>query len=210
MSQDLSLSPRMKIVIQELASLCILLTGPMFCGKTDELLRLVDLLSHMKRRLVLIRPTRDTRDRVAKSRSGRRQRTFVYLKGDDIAGFINLINEHDIICIDEFQFFSPEFIPVIQEAMRNGKQFLIAGLDTDFRAIPFPITLKLMSIPEVEIFRYRAVCHKCRKYNATRSQRLVNGKPASRDEEVFVVENAKKKKSPVCYQARCVHCHEVA
>lgn len=180
-------------------------TGPMACGKTLELVRHLRIHSEQRVPTICVRPATDTRSDDVRSRSGL---TFagVTVPNDDPQTLAEILSKYDVIGVDEFQFFSPRMVPLLHDAMRNGKTILISGLDTDFRGEVFPAALALLALPETIVQRTRAVCAVCRQHNATRTQRLKNGEPVRRDEPVVEVEGAE---ATTTYEPRCVEHHAV-
>ena len=83
----------------------------------------------------------------------------------------------------------------------NNKRVIVAGLDTDFRGEPFSVMPQLMAIAEF-VDKITAICMKCGN-PATKTQRLINGKPADYNDPIVLI-GAKES-----YEARCRNCHEV-
>lgn len=180
-------------------------TGPMACGKTLELVRHLQIYAEQRVPAVCIRPATDTRSNDVRSRAGMSVGG-VTIPPDDLDALKRLLFCHEVIGVDEAQFFSPNVVPVLHNAVRDGKTVLVAGLDTDFRGDMFPTALALLSLPETIVHRTRAVCGVCRQHNATRTQRLKNGVPVSRTEPTVAVEGAG---DAVTYEARCLEHHIV-
>jgi thymidine kinase len=103
--------------------------------------------------------------------------------------------------VDEAQFFDAEIIPLVDELAGRGLRVIVAGLDTDFRGEPFGPVPVLMARAE-KVDKLQAICMVCGE-PASRTQRLVNGKPARYDEPVVIVGAAEM------YEARCRKHHEV-
>jgi thymidine kinase len=99
------------------------------------------------------------------------------------------------------QFFDRDIIAVCNKLAKSGKRVMAAGLDTDFRAEPFGVMPELVTTAEF-VTKLTAVCMVCGA-PATRTQRLVNHKPASYHDPIIMVGAAES------YEARCRHCHEV-
>jgi len=180
-------------------------TGPMACGKTLELVRHLQIFREQKIPMVCLRPAMDTRSDKIQSRSG--------LLQDAVAVDVNNLMEikqamvgKAVIGIDELQFFPATIVPLLEEELRKGKTILVAGLDTDFRGILWPPTAAIMALPETIIQRSRAVCSVCHQYNATRTQRLCDGKPVSINDPILIVE---KSQEDITYEARCLQHHEI-
>jgi thymidine kinase len=106
-----------------------------------------------------------------------------------------------VVAIDEAQFFDWTIAEVCNRLADEGKRVIVAGLDMDFRGEPFgPIPVLMAQAEEVD--KLRAICVVCGA-PASRSQRLINGKPASYDDPVILVGASEK------YEARCRRCHVV-
>jgi thymidine kinase len=106
-----------------------------------------------------------------------------------------------VVGIDEAQFMDDDVVKVAQELADLGKRVLVAGLDMDFRGEPFGPMPLLMSKAE-RVDKLHAICMVCGE-EASRTQRLVNGKPARYDDPVVIVGAAE------LYEARCRVHHEV-
>jgi thymidine kinase len=176
--------------------------GCMFCGKTDEMLRLLRRFAIAGREVVLIKPSLDTRtDEVnVVSRSGARHPAMAVDHSREIAG---LVGEADIVAIEEGQFFDeglPEVVEVLADA---GKQVVVTGLDRDFRGVPFGPMPRLMALAD-QVTKLTAICVVCGE-QATRTQRLIDGHPASADSPLIVIGGM----GDETYEARCRLHHEV-
>ncbi|WP_457631822.1 thymidine kinase, partial [Oceanithermus sp.] len=106
-----------------------------------------------------------------------------------------------VVAVDEAQFFDEGLPQVLEELTGRGVRVIVAGLDMDFRGEPFGVMPTLMARAEF-VEKLSAVCVRCGRA-ATRTQRLVNGKPARYDEPVILVGAAE------AYEPRCRACHEV-
>lgn len=180
-------------------------TGPMYCGKTLALLRYVDQYESCHVPTVCIQPVTNTREADVRSRVGlnhgaKRVRPHQINDLKAAAG-----NAH-VIAVDEAHFFGTDIVPILVAWMREGRIVLVSGLDADFRGEAFPVAVELFKCPEVLIRRLRAACNVCRKRNASRSQRLVDGKPASASGDTILVDGSK---AHITYEARCIRHHVV-
>lgn len=167
------------------------ITGPMFAGKTEELLRRVERARIAKKSVALFKPALDTRyasDRVV-AHNGRSLPCHV-LPGDiNPASFFQIVpgplwESTEVLAFDEAHFFGPEFPALCEDLVKKGKRVIVAGLDLNFRGEPFgpmPILLALAD----EILKLTAVCTVCGN-PATRSQRLLDGKPVLEGPEVLI------------------------
>lgn len=110
----------------------------------------------------------------------------------------------DVVAIDEVQFFDTGVIDVVQTFLDKGLTVVVAGLNQDFRGIPFGPMPQLLALADSNEQLY-AVCHVCGEPIATKTQRLrADGTPASADDPLVLVG------STDFYQARCRRCHQVS
>ncbi len=177
--------------------------GPMFAGKSEELLRKINRLKYAEVDYVIFKPVIDTRTKNSvKSRDGRELKAIQVKSSKDIVEYVKKMNDKpQVIAIDEIQFFDQELPDVCDYLANNGFIIYAAGLDTDFRGIPFANTSHIMALAE-NVIKLTAVCTECGA-PATRTQKLIDGKPAPFDSPRIVVGNVET------YTARCRHHHEV-
>lgn len=175
--------------------------GSMFSGKTDELIRRLVRATIAKQKVQVFKPAIDVRYAVEKvtSHAGSNFDAIPVVKAGDIRG--RLEADTTVVGIDEAQFFDPEIVQVAQELASRGIRVLVAGLDMDFRGEPFGPMPILMSMAE-SVDKLHAICMVCGD-EASRTQRLVNGKPARYDDPVVIVGASEM------YEARCRLHHEV-
>ena len=166
------------------------ITGCMFSGKTEELLRRVERARIAKKRVVIFKPELDVRydPQAVVTHYGRSLPCFRVPPQITMAGltthFKPEVKEADVVAFDEAHFFGPEFPEVCEALVAQGKRALVAGLDLNFRAEPFGPMPQLLALAD-EIAKLTAVCAVCGA-PATRSQRLVNGQPATSGPEVLI------------------------
>lgn len=180
-------------------------TGPMFCGKTLELIRHLQIFQEQQIPLICLRPAIDTRTSTLESKSGLKLDGQI-VNPEDLDTIKELIRDKWVIGVDEVNFFTPELVPILVEELRRGKTILLSGIDTNFRAELFPTTQAILAIPETIVQRSRSVCSICRQHNATRTQRLRNGKPVPKDDPMVLVEGSAEN---VTYEARCLEHYEL-
>jgi thymidine kinase len=187
------------------------ITGCMFSGKTDELLRLLRRASVGGRSVMLIRPSADTRSpaEVAESRSGARFESIAVATARDIIGTV-LAAPTEVVAIDEIEFFGLEVADVADRLATMGHEVIVSGLDTDFAGRPFGALPNLLSLAD-SVTKLTAVCvfPGCGEA-ATRTQRLVNNEPAAIDDPLIVVGGTEAARAPDRYEARCRTHHRVA
>ena len=176
--------------------------GSMFSGKSEELLRRIKRGVIAKQKVLLFKPSIDNRydeNRVS-THNGNSYDSISIEKSSDILNFVK-DTKYDIIGIDEIQFFDNDIVKIINKLADDGIRVIVAGLDMDFKAEPFHPMPEIMAISEM-VTKLHAVCNKCGK-EASRSQRLINGKPAKYDDPVVVIGASES------YEARCRHGHEI-
>ncbi len=175
--------------------------GSMFSGKTDELIRRLVRATIARQKVQVFKPAIDIRYAVEKVTSH---------AGSDydatsVKNSVEILSKVDadttVVGIDEAQFFDAEVVKVAEELASRGIRVIAAGLDTDFRGEPFGPMPLLMSRAE-HVDKLHAICMVCGD-EASRTQRLVNGKPAKYDDPVVIVGAAE------LYEARCRVHHEV-
>lgn len=135
------------------------ITGGMFAGKTDELLRRLERHIIAKRRVELIRPDTDTRTGI--THNGKEFKGII-LKRDDAATFEKIVADNDVIGLDEAQFFGELIYRTIKDIIQSGasKIIIASGLDMDYTGEPFGIMPLLMAIAD-EVTKLHAVCEDC-------------------------------------------------
>lgn len=178
------------------------ISGCMFAGKTEELIRRIKVLEFAKKEIMVFKPAIDNRYSNTKvvSHAGSAVESYVISKPIEILEIVKPTTQ--VVAIDEVQFFDESVCEVANELADRGIRVMAAGLDTNFRGEPFGPMPKLMTEAEF-VTKLAAVCNICGA-PATRTQRMINGKPASYyDPEILVGASES-------YEPRCRHCHEVA
>lgn len=177
----------------------IVIAGCMASGKSLELMRYIRRLKIAGRKYAATKPSIDTRN-IAKIRSRDGLEADAY-DFRDPARFLRLCNGAEVVIIDEAQFLGAEFLPPINGLLAEGRTVIAAGLDTDFRGEPFGIMPQLMALSDV-CLKLTAICKVCGN-DATRTQRLISGKPAPYDSPIVLVGGDES------YEARCRIHHEI-
>jgi len=175
--------------------------GSMFSGKTDELIRRLIRATIAKQKVQVFKPAIDIRYAVEKvtSHAGSDFDATPIEKSSEILSKVE--KDTTVVGIDEAQFFDPEIVDVAEALASRGIRVLVAGLDMDFRGEPFGPMPIFMSMAE-HVDKLHAICMVCGD-EASRTQRLVNGKPARYDDPVVIVGASE------LYEARCRVHHEV-
>lgn len=177
------------------------ITGPMFAGKSEELLRRINRLKYAKKKFLVFKPKIDNRysETSVVSHQKHSEKAINVTKGTDILKYItpNL----DVVCIDEAQFFDESIVDVADALANRGLRVICAGLDQDFRGQPFGPMGTLLCKAEL-VTKLTAICPICGK-EATMTQRLINGEPASENDPTILVGATES------YEPRCRHCHVI-
>lgn len=166
-------------------------TGCMFSGKTEELIRRVVRARYAKQDVVIFKPKIDQRYSSTEVVSHSKMSLSAHLvdRADEIW---KLGHGHKVVAIDEVQFFGKDVVPVVESLANTGSRVIVAGLDQDYRGQPFEPVPTLMAIAEF-VTKNLAICMQCGN-PANRSQRIIN-----RSERVLVGETE-------AYEARCRRC----
>jgi len=168
--------------------------GPMFSGKSEELIRRLRRSIIARKRVQVFKPTIDTRysqDEIV-SHGDLRMKSEVVADGAAILERIDWRSE--VIGVDEANFMGPALVDVAQRLADSGKQVIIAGLDTDYMGRPFTPLPDLLALAET-ITKTLAICMRCGN-PAKHTQRLRGS------DELIVVGAAGM------YEARCRRCFE--
>ncbi len=175
--------------------------GSMFSGKSEELIRRVKRTQFAKQKAITFKPSIDDRysDVDVVSHSGDLVSAVAIQNSTDMYRYVT--DEIDVIGIDEVQFFDDQIVEVVQAFADKGYRVIVAGLDQDFTGRPFGCMPDLMAIAE-HVTKLQAVCTVCTE-PASKTQRLINGEPASIHDPVILVGASES------YEPRCRHCHEV-
>ena len=175
--------------------------GSMFSGKSEELIRRVRRAQFAKQKIAVFKPRIDNRysEEAVVSHNGATIIAHPIEKSGETWNYIT--DDFDVIAIDEAQFFDEDIIDTAQSLANHGYRVILAGLDQDFKGIPFGPMPKLMAIAE-QVTKLQAVCSVCGA-PASRTQRLINGQPANADDPVILVGAAE------AYEPRCRHHHIV-
>lgn len=177
------------------------ISGPMFAGKTEELLRRVKRLEYAKKNIVVFKPLMDNRfaENEVVSHNKNRTKSVNISLAKEIFDYID--SETEVVAIDEIQFLDEEAVKIVEYLASRGVRIIVSGLDKEFRGEPFSFMPKLLAIAEY-VTKLTAICVKCGA-PATRTQRIVNGKPAKYNDPIVLIGAEES------YEARCRSCHKV-
>jgi thymidine kinase len=174
----------------------------MFSGKTEELIRRLRRAVIAKQKVQVFKPSIDGRyhaERVT-SHNGIDFEAYPVPSAKEIESALD--PDTTVVAIDEVQFFDEGVVDVCDLLAEDGKRVICAGLDMDFRGVPFGPMPQLMARAE-EVRKLHAICVVCGD-EASRTQRLINNEPAAFDDPVVLVGASE------VYEARCRKCHEVS
>ncbi len=167
--------------------------GSMFSGKTEELIRRLRRAQIAKMPTIIFKPRIDSRysENHIVSHNQLKMESFVVESSDQI---LKLAENASVVAIDEAQFFDDSILDVCKTLASNGKRVVVAGLDTDYRGVPFGPMPQLMCEADY-LDKLRAICVQCGN-PATYTQRT------SSDTGQVVIGELDK------YEARCRNCYE--
>ena len=148
-----------------------LIVGPMYSGKTTELLSFVEIYQLGRKKYKVFKPRMDVRYGIDKVRahSGVEVEAIPVDSPDEIRE--NLDGDEKAIFIDEVQFMPENLYDLAKELVDKGVDVFCAGLDLTYKQNPFETTARLMSLADV-VIKKRAVCAICGEYNATLSFKI--------------------------------------
>jgi thymidine kinase len=168
--------------------------GPMFSGKSEELIRRLRRAVIARKRVQVFKPAIDNRYSVSEIVT----HAAVRMKSEPVNTAGEILAKLDwrtqVIGVDESNFFGPELVAVANQLADGGKQVIIAGLDTDFMGRPFIPMPDLLAVAE-SITKTLAICMRCGA-PAKHTQRLMGS-----DELIMVGADGS-------YEARCRRCFE--
>lgn len=178
-----------------------LICGSMFSGKTEELIRRLRRAVIARQQVQVFKPAIDQRYHVEKVTS----HNGLHFEAQPVGSAVEILDvlhpETTVVAIDEVQFFDEGVVDVCEQLAHEGRRVICAGLDMDFRGLPFGPIPALLARAE-EVSKLHAICVVCGE-EASRTQRLIEGRPAAFDDPVVLVGAAE------VYEARCRVCHEV-
>lgn len=169
-------------------------TGCMFNGKTEELIRRLRRAKIAKQKVVIFKPKIDTRysDNSIVSHS---EQSLPSILIEDAKEILDLVDDAQVVGIDEAQFFSSNLVEICNKLADQGKRVIVAGLDMDYRGIPFEPMPQLLSIAEY-ITKSLAICVVC-------------GNPADRTQRKTASSERVIVGATDLYEARCRKCHYI-
>lgn len=178
------------------------IAGVMFSGKSEELIRRVRRAMIARKRVQVFKSHLDARYAGLFAVSSHDRRTVEAIPVDSSAQLVQRLDPTaQVVAIDEAQFLDDGVVRAATALAERGRRVILAGLDTDFRGEPFGPMPQLMAVAEM-VDKLHAICVLCGA-PASRTQRLLDGRPAPYDSPTIMVGAADS------YEARCRACHEV-
>lgn len=172
-----------------------IICGSMFSGKTEELIRRLKRAQIGRQKVQCFKPEIDTRyskDHITSHDSSK----IISITLEKASQLLERVDDNTrVVGIDEVQFFDEAVVDVVQKLANRGVRVILAGLDMDYRGVPFEPMPKLLAIAEY-VTKLQAICTVCGG-PASRTQRLVAG-----GERITVG-------SKEIYEARCRFCHDI-
>ncbi|ASP28735.1 thymidine kinase [Spiroplasma corruscae] len=182
-----------------------LITGCMFAGKTEEFIKRLRRYQYANQNIIVFKPSIDDRygEKEIFSHSRMNIEAIPVSSSTELKKIFNERNttkKIDVLGIDEVQFLDDDIVILLEEFASNGVIIVASGLDKDFKNNPFKNVDKLLVTAEY-VDKLTSICSKCGG-NGTRTQRIINGVPASANSPLIDIAANEK------YESRCRHCFE--
>ncbi len=185
------------------------ISGSMFAGKTETLLKEISRAEYGGKKVQVFKPEIDNRwktEAEIRSHSGGSHKACIVKNSSNIIDCLE--PDTQVVAIEEIQFFDAEIVDVVRSLLEADIRVVFAGLSLDFRGEPFGSMPTLLSLCD-EIEKPTAVCTEtvdgkpCGAV-ATKTQRLINGKPANYSDPIVLIGDEEEG-----YHARCPKHHRV-
>jgi thymidine kinase len=176
-------------------------TGSMFAGKSEELIRLARRSLYAKKRVQVFKPCIDDRyhQSMVMTHMGVRHEAVPVANVAELRA--KLDPAVDVVLVEEAQFFDDSIVPFVVALADKGVEVILAGLDQDFRRQPFGPMPVLLAVAD-EVVKLRAICMKCGS-PASHTYRMIDGKPAHWDDPIVLIGATES------YEARCRRCFSI-
>jgi thymidine kinase len=177
-----------------------IITGPMFAGKTEELLRQVRLSQNNQKEILIFKsfldmPSIQLQKQTHTKEYNKKVTVINVNKSKEINEYLKKCPQTEAIFIDGLHFFDRGIVKALNKLAKKGFLVVAAGLDQDFRGKPFENTAFLLALAE-KVIKLAAVCQVCRQ-EARMTQRLINGRPVLTNDPVILVGDKE------IYEPRC-------
>ncbi|CAG8587487.1 9026_t:CDS:2 [Funneliformis caledonium] len=195
-------SRKAEFIRVKLMSKLTIITGPMFAGKTEELLRRIHRCQISNNKYLLFKPSLDNRYSSAEvvSHQKNKARAIVLQSSNEIDKYASQEKEQTIFFFDELQFFDEGISEKINFLLKRGFLVIGAGLDKNFRGEPFNEVMKTLLSLADEVIKLKAICQVCQG-EASYTQRIISGQPAAFDSPLVLIGGQEG------YEARCRQCY---
>ncbi len=194
----------MQFIVTEGMGWLEVVTGSMFSGKSEELIKRLRRSKYARQKVVAFKHASDVRYDYAKLAS----HNLSFIEGVPAGSveemkkiFFEKYSDAQVIGIDEVQFFGSTVVKFCEDLADMGKRVIVAGLDKDFKGEPFKPMDELLARAEY-VDKFQAICAVCGN-PATVSQRLIDGEPAYYDDPIVLVGATES------YEPRCRKCHRI-
>jgi thymidine kinase len=179
----------------------VVICGCMYAGKSEELIRRARRALYAKKSLQVFKPAIDNRydDANVVTHMGVTHPSIPVSGTAELARLLD--PKADVIAIEEVQFFDRTIIDLLVSIADQGKEVIAAGLDQDFRRMPFGPIAELLAVAD-EVVKLQAICMICGA-PANHTQRIINGKPAKWTDPIVLIGATES------YEARCRACHKI-
>ena len=177
------------------------ITGCMFSGKTEELLRRLRRAEIADQGAATFKPAVDDRygEATVGTHNGRKWEATVVDPETELWEIPDQLNGEEVVAFDEANFFTDELVDLCEFLAADDRRVIVSGTDQTFRAEPFEPLPQLITLAEY-VDKYQAICAQCGE-PATRNQRLIGGDPAHVEDPTIMVG------ADESYEARCRDCH---
>jgi thymidine kinase len=177
--------------------------GPMFSGKTTELIKRIKMLNSLEKKFLVFKPSIDNRYSIESKLLTHDLKSVPSLLVDKSSDILDIFKDNqnfEYLIIDEIQFFDKDIEKILNNLSYKGVKIIIAGLELDYRGEPFGSMPYLLSIAD-KIIKLKSSCFIC-------------GKEATRTQRIFTNEKKKNKEQPVIlvggnnyHESCCRKCH---
>ena len=174
-----------------------IITGPMFAGKNEELLRQIHRAQYGQKEILIFRSSLDNHHSVTDKISA-----IIISKSKEIEEQLKKRPRSEIIFVDGLHFFDQKIVKTLNKLTKEGYSVVAAGLDQDFRGKPFENTAFLLALAE-KIIKLTSICRVCYQ-EANMTQRLINKRPVLTSDPVILIGSGE------IYEARCRACHVIS
>ncbi len=178
-----------------------IVTGSMFAGKSEELIRLARRALYAKKKVQVFKPAIDTRydQAMVVTHMGVKLEAVPVRNVADLKSKID--KDTEVVLIEEAQFFDASLVPLVVDLADKGREVICAGLDQDFRREPFGPMPQLLAVAD-NVVKLRAICMNCGA-PASHTYRVIDGKPAHWDDPIVLIGATES------YEARCRACFKI-